>query len=219
MAMANSKAQCSTCNKEKSTYICTGCYKHFCFAHLTEHRQMLNKQLDEIINDHDQFQQTIIQQKQNPTNPSLIEQIDQWEISSIDKIKQTAQECRQTVIKHKNKSIDDIENKFVKLSQQLKKIHEENEFNETDLNDCQLKLKQITQELIQSSHISIQQDTQSFINKILIISSSSGMCSLGMEFKVDQTNYAVRVRWSETFDLVVNQTQTHTFLFTNRRWG
>ncbi|CAF0899357.1 unnamed protein product [Adineta steineri] len=170
MATANSRAKCSICNKANATCLCSGCSKEFCFQHLTEHRQTLDKQLNEIINDHDQFQQTIIQQKQNPPNSSLIQQINQWEKNSIEKIQQTALQCRETVIKLTQKSINDIEKKFIELSNKLKEIREENEFNEIDLNNFQLKLTQITKEFLQPSNISIRQDSQEFIKKISVIS-------------------------------------------------
>ncbi|CAF0794986.1 unnamed protein product [Adineta steineri] len=172
MATLNNKTQCFMCNKEKNTYTCKGCTNEFCFPHLTEHRQRIETQLEAIINDHDQFQQTIIQQKQNPPNSSLIQQINQWETNSIHQIQQTAEECRETVVKLPQKLIDDVQKKFVELSQKLKEIREENEFNEIDLNNCQLKLKQITEELLQPSNISIRQDSQEFIKKISVISSS-----------------------------------------------
>ncbi|CAF1040229.1 unnamed protein product [Adineta steineri] len=157
MATANVRVQCSICNKGNTTYICRGCSNDFCFQHLTEHRQIPNRQLDEIINDHDQFQQTIIQQKQNS---SLIQQINQWEANSILQIQQTAKECRETTMKLTQKSIDNIEKKFTELSQKLKEIRQENEFNEIDLNHFQLKLKHITEELlkkIQTKKIKFQQ--------------------------------------------------------------
>ncbi|CAF0860198.1 unnamed protein product [Adineta steineri] len=171
MAAANSRAQCSICNKGNPTYICRGCSKDFCFQHLTEHRQILHRQLEEIINDHDQFQQTIIQQKQNSYNSSLIQQINEWEINSIHQIQQTAEECRETLIKVTQKLIDGVEKKFIELSKKLKEIREENEFNEIDLNHFQLKLTQITKEFLQPANISIQQDSQEFIKKISVISS------------------------------------------------
>ncbi|CAF1155616.1 unnamed protein product [Adineta steineri] len=171
MATANIRVQCSICNKGNTTYICRGCSKDFCFQHLTEHRQILQRQLDEIINDHDQFQQTIIQQKQNPLNSSLIQQINQWEKNSIHQIQQTAQQCRETLMKLTQKSINDVEKKFIELSKKLKEIHEENEFNEIDLNHFQLKLTKITEEFLQPSNISIRQDSQEFIKKISVISS------------------------------------------------
>ncbi|CAF0932841.1 unnamed protein product [Adineta steineri] len=170
MAAENIRVQCYICNKGNATYLCRGCSKDFCFQHLTEHRQMLQRQLEEIINDHDQFQQTIIHQKHNPDNSSLIQQINQWEKNSIEKIQQTAQQCRETLMKLKQKSINDMEKKFSELSQKLKQIRQENEFNEIDLNHFQLKLTQITEEFLQPSNISLRQDSQEFIKKISVIS-------------------------------------------------
>ncbi|CAF1060926.1 unnamed protein product [Adineta steineri] len=171
MATTNSRAKCSICNKANATCFCAGCSKGFCFQHLTEHRQSLDKQLNEIINDHDQFQQTLIQQKQNPHNSSLIQQINQWETNSIHQIQQTAQQCRDTVMKLTQKSINDVEKTFIELTQKLKEIREENEFNEIDLNHFQLKLTQITEEFLQPANISIRQDSQEFIKNISVISS------------------------------------------------
>ncbi|CAF4110304.1 unnamed protein product, partial [Adineta steineri] len=167
------RAKCSICNKGNTAYVCPGCSKGFCFQHLTEHRQILRNQLEEIINNHDQFQQTIIQQKQNPSNSSLIQQIDQWETDSIHQIQQTAEECRKTLTNLTQKSISDIENKFIELSQQLKELHEENEFDEIDLNHFQLKLTQITEEFNEPSNISIRQDSEEFIKKISVLLTSS----------------------------------------------
>ncbi|CAF1104283.1 unnamed protein product [Adineta steineri] len=171
MATANSRTKCSICNKANATCLCSGCSKDFCFQHLTEHRQILDKQLNEIINDHDQFQQTIIQKKQNPLNSSLVQQINQWETNSIETIQQTAQQCRETLMKLTQKSINDVEKKFIELSNKLKEIQEENEFNEIDLNHLQLKLTQMTKEFLQRLNISIRQDSQEFIKKISVISS------------------------------------------------
>ncbi|CAF1297750.1 unnamed protein product [Adineta steineri] len=134
----------------------------------TANRQTIKTQLHEIINDYDQFQQTIIQQKQNPHNSFLIQQVNQWETDSIEKIQQTAQQCRETLMKLTQKTINDVETKFVELSEKLKEIREENEI---DLKHFQLKLTQITEELLQPSNISIRQDSQEFIKKISVISS------------------------------------------------
>ncbi|CAF0803637.1 unnamed protein product [Adineta steineri] len=171
MAEANTRIQCSICNKGNTTYICRGCSKDFNFQRLTEHRPIPRRQLNEIINDHDQFQQIIIQHKQNLDNSSLIQQINQWETNSIHQIQQTAEECRETVMKLTQKLINNTERKFIELSQKLKEIRQENEFNEIDLNHFQLKLKQMKEDFLQSSNISIRQDSQQFIKKISVISS------------------------------------------------
>ncbi|CAF1488568.1 unnamed protein product [Adineta steineri] len=169
MAMANNKTQCFICNKDKITYPCRGCSKEFCLMHLNEHQQVLNEELNHIINDYDEFKQRINEQKQSPYNPSLIEQINQWETNSIKKIQQKAQDCREYVIKSSQTFIDDVEMKFKDLTEQIKQIHEENEFNEINLKYLKNQLLEITEELKKPSNISIQQDSKSFINEISII--------------------------------------------------
>ncbi|CAF1105965.1 unnamed protein product [Adineta steineri] len=174
MAMTNNKTHCFICNTEKITYSCEGCSKRFCLTDLTEHQQLLKEELNHIINDYDQFKQRINEQKQNPQNlqsNSLIKQINQWEIDSIEIIQQRAQNCREIVIKTSETFIYDIETKFNDLCEQIKQIQKENEFNEINLNYLTNELIDITQELNNPSNISIQRDSQSFINEILIVSS------------------------------------------------
>ncbi|CAF4094965.1 unnamed protein product [Adineta steineri] len=169
MAMANNKTLCFTCNKDKITYLCEGCLKNFCLMDLTKHRQILNQELHHIITDHHQFKQIFNEQKPNLDDLSLIDQINQWEKNSIDKIKQKAKDCIEIVIKSSQTFINDIEKKFNDLSEQIKQIHKENEFNEINLNYLRNQLIEITKEFNNSSNLSIQQDSQSFINDISII--------------------------------------------------
>ncbi|CAF1463320.1 unnamed protein product, partial [Adineta steineri] len=98
MAMANNKTLCFTCTKEKITYPCKGCSKEFCLIHLTEHQQILNEELNHITNEYNEFKQRINEQKQNPQNGLLINQIDQWEKNSIEEIQQKAKDYRKIVI-------------------------------------------------------------------------------------------------------------------------
>ncbi|CAF0719615.1 unnamed protein product [Adineta steineri] len=146
MVMANNKTQC-----------------------FTKHQQILNEELNHIINDYDQFKQRINEQKQNPQNHSLIKQINQWERNSIEIIQQKAEDYREVLIKFVETFIYDIEIKFNDLSKQMKQIHEENEFNEINLNYLRNQLIEIIKELNNPSYISIQQDSAAFINEILIL--------------------------------------------------
>ena len=84
---ATGKAQCCICDKEKIAYRCGGCSQDFCITDLMEHRQTLGKQFDEIENDRDQFLQILVEHKKNPSNHLLMQQINQWEKDSIQKIK------------------------------------------------------------------------------------------------------------------------------------
>ncbi|CAF1167266.1 unnamed protein product [Adineta steineri] len=170
MAMKTNKTQCVICNKDKITYLCEGCLKNFCLMDLTKHRQILNEELHHIINDYDQFKQKFSEQKPSPHDLSLIDQINQWEINSIQKIKQRAKNCREIVTELLQTCINDIEMKFNDLNEQLKQFHSENEFNEINLNYLRNELIKIRQELNNPSTTSIQQDSRPFINEISIIS-------------------------------------------------
>jgi hypothetical protein len=176
MATATDKVQCIMCNEETDTYNCRGCSKDFCFDHLTEHRQTFNQEFGKIENERNLLKQTMIEQKEDQKNDLVIQQINRWEYYSINKIKQTAEECRRILIESKKKYIIEIENKLVQLTKQMEEISQKNKFNEIDLNKLKLKLKELTEELFKSPNISTEQDcTSAFIDKISVIS-SSGKC-------------------------------------------
>ncbi|CAF4283082.1 unnamed protein product, partial [Adineta steineri] len=147
------------------------CSKEFCLTDLTEHCVILTNELHSITYQYNEFKQTINEQKQNPQNHSLIKQINQWEIKSIDKVQQKAQEYRENVTESLQTCINDIEMKFKDLDEQIKQIQKENEFNEINLNYLRNQLKEMTEELNNPLKISIKEDLQSLINKISIVSS------------------------------------------------
>jgi hypothetical protein len=82
--------------------------------------------------------QLLIKKKDSET-PSLLQEIDKWEIESINKIEQTADECRQILIKYTNKYVTKVEDKLNNLARQVKEVREENEFIEIDLNQLNEK--------------------------------------------------------------------------------
>ena len=69
----------------------------------------------------------------------------------------------------------EIDTKLHKLTEELRQVRRENEFNEIDLNEFKIKLTKLTEELVKPSNISTEHDCTSFINKISVIS-SSGEC-------------------------------------------
>ncbi|CAF1153360.1 unnamed protein product [Adineta steineri] len=168
MATAKTKILCFVCNKNKITYPCEGCSKHFCLMDLTEHRQNLNEELGHITNEYNELKQTINEQKQNPQNHSSIKQIDQLERNSIQQIQQKTQDYREIIIKSLPTCMNDIEMKCKDLNEQIKQFHE-TECNEIDLEYLRNELMKITQELNNPSNISIQQNPQLFINDISIL--------------------------------------------------
>jgi chromosome segregation ATPase len=168
MVIANAKTQCFSCCKETRTFNCGGCLQNYCLNCLPIHLQKLREDLDEIEYDHDQFRQKLNDQKENPKKCSLIQEIDQWEEDSINKIKQTAEQCRQRLINYTNKFIIEIENKLNDLVEKIKQIRYENEFNEIDLDQIKEKLNQLKEQLDKPLNVSTEQSS-SFINKIFVI--------------------------------------------------
>jgi len=90
MATATGKTRCVICGKEKATFKCGGCLEEYCYNHLGDHRQELNKQLDQIEVNRDIFRQLLTEHTEEPNNHILIQQINKWEQNSIRKIQQTA---------------------------------------------------------------------------------------------------------------------------------
>ncbi|CAF3631892.1 unnamed protein product [Rotaria sp. Silwood1] len=169
MGAVTDKAHCFICNQETNTYECKGCSEHFCSKHLAQHHEKINQQFDKIKDDCSSFLKTVIDQKDDPKKRPLIQQINQWEDDSINKIKQTANECRRKLINYTNKYIIRIENKLVKLTEELKRIHQENEYNEIHLNQLKETLIKLSKEFDKPSNVAIEQNFTSFINKISVI--------------------------------------------------
>ncbi|CAF3707758.1 unnamed protein product, partial [Adineta steineri] len=178
------KAQCGTCGKEKSTSRCDGCSQPFCYNHLVDHRQELNKQLDEVEVSRDLFRQTLTDQSAKSETQALVKQIDEWEQDSIDKIRQTASEARQSLLKHTTKYLTEIEIKLNILTKQLRESRAENDFVEADLQQWKTQLTQMNHELDKFSTIMIQQYLTPLINTIRVnVSVSSDLPHLGIDAK------------------------------------
>ncbi|CAF1168703.1 unnamed protein product [Adineta steineri] len=177
MAAGNGKSRCFTCGKEKRAVRCEGCLQLFCYDHLTDHRQELNKQLDHIEHTRDLFRQTLNEQMNHPQIHLLVKQIDQWEEDSIKIIQQTASECRQLLVQHTTKNVHHIEVNLAKLSDHLRRIRQENDFNEVDLQQFNQKLKQLAEKLDKLCNVSIQQDPTPLIHKISVVVSPAKITS------------------------------------------
>jgi hypothetical protein len=159
---------CAICGKGKATLKCGGCQQDFCYNHVTNHRQELNKQLDEIEVNRDVFRQTLTDQTTDSENHVLIKQIDKWERESINKVRQTAEEARQTVLQHTKEHTARIEIKLNKLTDELRVGRLENDFFETDLKQWKEELTRLTEGLARPPNIKLQQDSVSIVNQIYV---------------------------------------------------
>jgi hypothetical protein len=169
MATSADKAHCTTCGKGRAAYMCVGCSKYFCFQHLGEHHQILEKQLDDIENERNLFCQTLIEQKTDPLKHPLVQQIDKWERDSIKKIQQTAEESKQLLVQHIPGHIDKVETKLANLTENLKQTRQENDINEIILNELEEQLIRLKKELVKPPDVSIQYDSSPFVTKIAVV--------------------------------------------------
>ncbi|CAM4874449.1 unnamed protein product [Rotaria socialis] len=159
---------CGKCSKAKGISKCEGCSQIFCYNDFIEHRHDLNRQLDEIVINHDIFQQDLTEHKVEPKNKALHQQINDWECDAIEKIRQTAEEARQILVKRSNDNTICIETKFSKLTGQLRRGRQENDFDETDLSPWKRQLIQSTEEINNASNIAIRQTSTTLVNKISV---------------------------------------------------
>ena len=117
----------------KSTLRCGGCLEEYCFNHSLDHRQELNKQLDQIEIIPDLFQQTLNEQTTDPQKHRLLQQINEWEQDSLNKMRQTAEDAGKKLLEYTHQQIEEMENKVKELTKQFQQSREENDFYETDL--------------------------------------------------------------------------------------
>jgi hypothetical protein len=164
------KTPCSRCSKAAGILTCRGCDKDFCYHHVAEHREELNKQMDEVTTNHDQLQQTITEQQAQPKCHPLMKQIDIWEQNSIEKIHQAAKEAREQLLivvdKHRTKVADAL----TLLTQELTKARNNDDYVETDLNEWIEKIEKLKIDLAAAQAIDFGQDNNeaSLIPKIFI---------------------------------------------------
>ncbi|CAF1945498.1 unnamed protein product [Rotaria magnacalcarata] len=166
---ATTSKQCFICKKEKSNlYSCEGCSEKFCSQDLPKHHQEHVLDLEKIVTDCDTFQQNISEQEKDPNHRSLIKQVNEWERNSIMEIKQTAENCRQRLIKPTDDNIAEIKKKLNQFISDLRKIRDDDDFNEIHLNKLRVLLEELKKEVEQPLNVSILEERTSFINKILI---------------------------------------------------
>ncbi len=164
----STKVLCFLCNKAKGIYKCEGCSQIFCPKHSVDHRNELNKQLEEIVMTHDLVHQMLNQQVEDPQKHPLVKKINQWEKSAIDKIRQTAEKARNELFEGNNQRTTHVKQKLEILSNELREGRQENDFSEIDLQRWIHKLEELRKEILNPATIAIQEDSTSLVNNIHI---------------------------------------------------
>lgn len=175
MTTTPSKTRCAICAKGNAALKCKGCSKIFCSNHFIVHREQLSQQLEEIEVDRDLLREELTQQTTDPKQHLLIQQINQWEEKSIQKICERAKQARQSILKYMGDPNNHIEEKLNELTNQIKQCRKDNDITETDLERWKQELKKMieelrdkVEELNKSSTVTIQQSSTQLINNIRV---------------------------------------------------
>ena len=149
MAFVSTRKQCvySTGCKQMAAALCEGCSQSLCTKHFLDHRRSLAEEMNVLITEHDQLQNTLNQQTKDPNSFTLMTQIDQWEKESIAQIQQRAIVLRQELVQLAADHVNELSNKLRQLSDKLKEAQEEDNFVETDLQDWKKSLDRLKENL------------------------------------------------------------------------
>jgi hypothetical protein len=154
------KQKCSNC-KKMGMIRCDGCTHRFCTIHFNEHRQHLDTLFEHVCNDRDTLCEQInnpgpVSTSNNSQRISLLNEITEWENKTLQMVKQTAERAREQIneLMVSNKKTAAIE--LDKLSKELRKHKEDDDYFEQDIEILSKKLKQIQIDLnVQPPHIQI----------------------------------------------------------------
>jgi chromosome segregation ATPase len=105
---------------------------------------MLVNALDELTVDRNELQEKINKaSSQKHSDSSLLSQIDAWQENTIQKVKQTAQQARQQVLKIINSKREDITKQFQTLSKEMKQLRETEDVLEQDLSRLKTQIEKL----------------------------------------------------------------------------
>jgi hypothetical protein len=140
------------CNKELGPMHCTGCDKCFCWKDLKTHREGMFAEMDRIVEERNRLQDVINDGIQpNDQQSPLIEQIDQWQHITIEKVKQVATQAREQAIQLLNFKRMKINTEFKSFSQELAHLKESENYAEHELTRLNKMIDQFKQDLTQSA--------------------------------------------------------------------
>ncbi len=176
--MASSN-RCSVCPKGGGTCFCPGCKAYFCDKDFRHHRRMLVDGLDELTVNRNDLQEKINKiSSEKQSGSLLLSRIDEWQQVTIEKVKQTAQQARQQVLKIMNSKQEEIKRQFQTLSQEFEHLRETEGVLEQDLARLKQQIDQLNKDLEQLSQplaveLNMQQSDQIVWNRLIYVEEKS----------------------------------------------
>ncbi|CAF5132832.1 unnamed protein product, partial [Rotaria sp. Silwood1] len=133
---------------------------------MSEHHNELSEQLGQCEDQFNAVKIKIEQQKTEPQKNELMKQIDKWEIESIEKIRQIANEIRHELSLCIIKFASNLDLKLKQLTEQIIQCRKNDDFIDTDVQFFNEELECLKDTLSNPSDIKLEQDSTTFIKKI-----------------------------------------------------
>ncbi|CAF2790196.1 unnamed protein product [Rotaria sp. Silwood2] len=166
MALDGQQKPCGEC--KNGVVMCVGCEKRFCWSHIKEHRQKLDKQMDDVVQEHNQLREVF-----NPqgTAPHHLSEIDKWEQKSINIIKDWANQVRADLQAFLDRTKHRLSDSFDNMTKKLKSSQSLSDYTEKELDEWMRQLEQLRQMFEKPLNIDIVEDaaTSSSIRMIKVI--------------------------------------------------
>ena len=123
--------------------------------------------MDHLTQQHDELHQDLI--STNDDQHPLVICINKWEQRSIERIRQVADDVRQSVKEHLNTNKMKLQRSLDEITDELRSNRENDDYTEIELQRWLSQLTELRQQLFQPSTIEINHDGDDFLEKIPLI--------------------------------------------------
>jgi hypothetical protein len=158
MATAHVKQACIKCDKGFGRNMCSGCQQWFCNKHYNEHQEELAKQMDNVIQKHDELHSHLTMENVDSEHP-LLARINKWEQQSINRIHTVAHDVRTYLKQSIDQAKKEIKTSSSQVTDQLKSSRENEDYTEIDLKCWMDQLESLKQRLLNPPEIALYGDT------------------------------------------------------------
>ncbi|CAF1181073.1 unnamed protein product [Adineta ricciae] len=155
------KNGCTACGKMVGVFACRGCSGNFCLSHTKDHRDHLQRSLNDIIHDYEQIKRNLNGQTAEQRRTSLVEQINEWEQESIKKVRELAADVRQELEITVERRTNNLKEKLDLLKQQFDKAQQDGGYYENDLKEWSSKLTELQRTYIDQEILKIDEESHS----------------------------------------------------------
>ncbi|CAF3592009.1 unnamed protein product [Rotaria sp. Silwood1] len=188
--MASTRRQqnlCTICGAMAGVFLCRGCNNNFCLIHTTEHRNFLQKSMNDIDHNCEILKDNIQGQKDEEYYRLMMGQIEQWEQQSIEKIRRVADDNRQQMSIITRNRTGGLKEKIEELQRQLAIARQDGGFYENDLQEWTRRLDELQNIITQqrSYKIDLVNDSNPFISKIAVNDESN----VSFQMNISLNNY------------------------------